>query len=29
VGVALSAAMVGGKPVVDVVKALAKKFLPS
>jgi hypothetical protein len=29
VGVALSAAMVGGKPVVDVVKALSKKFLPS
>jgi hypothetical protein len=29
VGVALSAAMVGGKPVADVVKALAKKFLPS
>jgi hypothetical protein len=29
IGVALSAALVGGKPVADVVKGLAKKFLPS
>jgi hypothetical protein len=29
VGVALSAALIGGKPVADVVKGLAKKFLPS
>jgi hypothetical protein len=29
IGVALSAALVGGKPVADVVKGLAKRFLPS